>query len=149
MTQKTERGPDKRPRKRSRVIRPSMATVAKRDSSSRNVWAYCTQYVYEHGEMPSVARIAADVWLSTTAVKYHLRRLEDAGVLKQVPGKVNARRLEVWLLDGRVDGKPMTGGEMTCSLCGSHMPVGPYTTTADGKPLCELCVRGSSEEDAE
>jgi repressor LexA len=66
---------------------------------------FIRRYINEHGHAPSVREIGAEVDIrSTKAVKYHLDRLVEDGLLERVPGQARSLRTA-----SRPDSLPIVG----------------------------------------
>jgi repressor LexA len=71
----------------------------------QRILEFISRYINEHGHAPSVREIGAEVDIrSTKAVKYHLDRLVEDGLLERVPGRARSLRTA-----SRPDSLPIIG----------------------------------------
>lgn len=107
---------------------------------------YVNRFVQENGYSPSIREIGAAVGLNSTAsVSYHLRALQEKGILMAPPVKGRKRAIVTGVRPGQI---PVIG------VVTAGLPILAYenqegTMAWDGEPGCfALRVRGDSMIDA-
>ncbi len=84
--------------------------MKKLTAKQQRIYDYIVDYTADNGYPPSVREIAAAVGLkSPSTVHFHLKALEEAGVINRGSGKTRAITASDELLPGRVNQVPLVG----------------------------------------
>ena len=105
---------------------------------------FIRQYIEEHGVAPSVREIGREVDIrSTKAVKYHLDRLVEQGLLERIPGKARSLRTA-----SRPDSLPLVGRIAAGTPLLAIQNVEKQVSLTGFKDCFLLRVQGESMRDA-
>ena len=117
-------------------------SMARTSDKAEQILDYVNQFVMQNGYAPSVREIGAAVGLrSTASVSYHLRQLQEKGLLQEPGAKGRKRAIVTALRPGQI---PVIG-VVTAGLPILAFENQEGTMSWDGDPSCfALRVRGES-----
>ena len=116
--------------------------MPRRSDKAQQILDFVNQFVYENGYAPSVREIGAEVGLrSTASVSYHIRALQEKGLLLTPDGKGRKRAVVTNVRPGQI---PVVG-VVTAGMPILAIENQEGALSWDGDPSCfALRVRGDS-----